>query len=102
MHRAGGPISLHYDMDSILVGVSPDEPFLGWIPQDLIGGFFSLAGLDAETSRQVLHGVRLAGGFRGRIDARCADGTVQAVDVTIDLDSPQVPGGYTGTFRTVG
>ena len=97
----GGTVTLHYDADSILVGVTPDEPFLGWMPGDLIGKFFSLAGLDEQSSRQVLHGVRLAGGFHGRIDAHCADGTRQPVEVTVALDAPQTPGGYTGTFRTI-
>lgn len=47
-------VELVYGADLFLRAVSPHEPFLGYDPDDIIGTFFSPAGLDEVAVRAVL------------------------------------------------
>lgn len=89
-------VTLHFDSSSILVAVDPHEPFLGWDPDDLLGRFFSLAGLDETTTAVILAEARRRGGLRGPVEARHADGTKTTVEVVIEFGGDHAAGGYSG------
>ncbi|MEY3732990.1 MAG: hypothetical protein RL347_349 [Actinomycetota bacterium] len=95
-HSAVRQVTLHFDSSSILVAVDPHETFLGWDPDDLLGRFFSLAGLDETTTAVILAEARRRGGLRGPVEARHADGTKTTVEVTIEFGSDHAVDGYSG------
>ncbi|MGI9197211.1 MAG: winged helix-turn-helix domain-containing protein [Candidatus Nanopelagicales bacterium] len=58
---ASPSVLLTFDPESVLLDVSPLVPFLGWVPGDVIGRYFSLAGIDADMSRRTLEAIASAG-----------------------------------------
>jgi len=89
-------VTLHFTAESVLRGVRPHAPFLRWNPDDIVGRFFSLAGLDAEDSAAMLAALRRSGGMKGSIQAHRGDGSHEIVDVVIELGTPCEPDGYQG------
>jgi hypothetical protein len=80
-------VRLSFDLDSTLLAVEPHRPFLGWQPEQIIGTYFSLAGLDPLTSVGVIRALVASGQFetKGEITAICGDGSRVLVDVRIRL-----------------
>ena len=60
-HAPPTAVTLHFDADSTLLAVEPHASFLGWDPDAVIGSYFSLAGLDQESSRVTLEALASAG-----------------------------------------
>lgn len=94
-------VTLVYDAESTLISVDSEEPFLGWDPERIVGTFHSLAGLDAEGSRNLFMAMiasgRLSSG--GRFAVHRADGSVVDALVSLRLDAPD--GTLTGYTVTV-
>ena len=85
--RHAMPFRLHYDGDHVLTGVEPHQPFLGWNPDEVIGTYFSLAGLDREATAQAMAALSALGQDHdlGRSPVRRADGTSAIVDIRLRL-----------------
>jgi len=49
-----GVIELFFDRDLILREVRPHEPFLGYVPEEVIGAYFSPTGLTRDQVRQTI------------------------------------------------
>jgi DNA-binding winged helix-turn-helix (wHTH) protein len=90
-------VTLEYDRGSTLIRIHPHEEFLGWDPQRIIGGYFSLAGLSLEATEVVLasmlDGSSTIDRIEGPMTARCSDGSTVEVYVVI---TPTDAGGYVG------
>jgi hypothetical protein len=80
-------VRLTCDLDSTLLAVDPYQPFLGWQPDQIIGSYFSLAGLDPPVSAGIIRALTGSGKLetKGRISAICSDGTPVLADVRIRL-----------------
>jgi len=87
-------VALDFDADSILLSVNPHEPFLGWHPDDIVGKYFSPAGLSAQSSREVLAHVAAGGGVAGHLPMATGDSGFVTVFATISVD--MVDGEITG------
>lgn len=87
-------VTLDFDADSTLLSVTPNEPFLGWHPDGIVGIYFSPAGLDAHASREVLAHLAAGGGVAGLLPMATGDGGFVTVFATISVDT--VDGEITG------
>lgn len=96
------PVTLIYDVDLILVDVSPRVPIIDWEPDDIIGRYFSPFDSDEATARALIETL-LADGTRhigGVMNVRCRDGSLSAVHshTIIELDPD---GAFTGCRTTL-
>ena len=87
-------VTLEFDADSVLLAVTPHEPFLGWHPDNIVGGYFSMAGLDASASREVVKHMASTGGVAGPLPI--VDGDGQALTVLMVVTIEQQDGVVTG------
>ena len=95
-------VTLHFDEHSTLLAVEPHELFLGWDPQQIIGSYFSLAGLDQASTLAALSGWMAAGIIEQEITvpAKGADGTTTPVTAVLRLDVQDGRfAGYSGEIR---
>ena len=98
------PIRLEYNRDHVLISVEPRQPFLGWIPEDIIGTHFSLGGLSVEASDRVVAALISVGSEHslGRNAVRQADGSSAVVDIVLHLELDQGElKGYWGEVRVL-
>ena len=98
------PFILRYDSDHVLTSVEPHQPFLGWDPDDVVGNYFSLSGLDRERTVQAM-GALLALGpdhEMSHTPVLRADGSWAVVDIRWCLTVEEgLLGGYTGDVRVL-
>lgn len=98
------PFRLHYDGAHRLIRVEPLQAFLGWDPHALIGNYFSLAGIDRDTTDRIVSGLLEAGAVHrlGPTLARKADGEPVTVDITLYLEGEGGSlAGYVGEVRVL-
>ena len=98
------PFRLHYDGDHVLTAVEPHQPFIGWNPDDVIGTYFSLAGLDRETTARAMEALLALGRDHqiSRTPVMRSDGTPAIVDIRLCLTMEDgVLMGYTGDVRVL-
>ena len=81
------PFRLQFDGDHVLTAVEPHQPFLGWDPDDVIGDYFRLAGLDRQATDQAMRALMDVGNDHdlGRSPVRRADGTSAMVGIRLRL-----------------
>ena len=90
-------VILEFDADSVLLAVTPHEPFLGWHPDDIVGDYFSMAGLDAATSREVVRHMANTGGVSGPLPIVDGDGQNRTVHMVVTIHQQDgVVTGYRG------
>ena len=80
--------TLYFDADSTLLAVEPHAPFLGWDPEQVIGSYFSLAGIDPSASKLALDSLVATGqaDHRVALAAVTSDGAVSPVMATLRLE----------------
>ena len=102
--RRAVPFRLHYDSDHVLTGVEPHQAFLGWDPDEVIGTYFSLAGLDRGATERAM-GALVALGHDHELHRTLvlgADGTPALVDMRLLLTVEEgVLTGYVGEVRVL-
>lgn len=99
---AGRTVTLTFDAESVLLSVEPRMPFLGWDPQEIIGTYFSLAGMDPESSRRALDALVKLGEMvtLHRIPAHDARGEVHTLEGRLTLQVHEgVLQSYAGEVR---
>lgn len=90
-------VILDFDADSVLLAVTPHEPFLGWHPDDIVGDYFSMAGLDAAASREVVKHMANTGGVAGPLPVLDGDGHSRTVPMVVTIHQQDgVVTGYRG------
>lgn len=90
-------VILDFDADSVLLAVTPHEPFLGWHPDDIVGDYFSMAGLDAAASREVVKHMANTGGVAGPLPVLDGDGHSRTVPMVVTIHQQDgVVAGYRG------
>ena len=102
--RRAVPFRLQYDGDHVLTGVEPHQAFLGWDPDEVIGTYFSLAGLDRGATERAM-GALVALGHDHELHRTLvlgADGTPALVDMRLLLTVEEgVLTGYVGEVRVL-
>ena len=98
------PFRLHYDGNHVLTAVEPHQPFIGWDPDDVIGTYFSLAGLDRETTARSMEALLALGHDHelSRAPVLRSDGTPATVNIRLRLaveDGELI--GYVGEVRVL-
>ena len=98
------PFRLHYDGNHVLTAVEPHEPFIGWDPDDVVGTYFSLAGLDRETTARSMEALLALGHDHefSRTPVLRSDGTRATVSIRLRLaeeDGELI--GYVGEVRVL-
>lgn len=98
------PFRLHYDGNHVLRAVEPHQPFIGWDPDEVIGTYFSLAGLDRETTERTMEAMLALGHEHQMSRTRVlrSDGSPAVVDILlrITVEDGEVTG-YTGDVRVL-
>ena len=90
-------VVLEFDADSVLLAVTPHEPFLGWHPDDIVGDYFSMAGLDAAASRELVKHMANTGGVAGPLPVLDGDGHSRTVPMVVTIHQQDgVVAGYRG------
>lgn len=79
-------VIIDFDGDSVVRSVSPHAPFLGWHPEDIVGKYFSLAGLDPDSSRMALEQLAPIGILASPIPIVDGDGVARTVVVTVTVN----------------
>ena len=71
---------LTFDLESRLVGIAPDGPFLGWEIERILGSPFAIAGLDLLVVERIVNILR-----------RAADGVVDGPQSVTHADGRRIP-----------
>ena len=99
------PFVLHYDGNHVLTAVEPHQPFLGWEPDEVIGGYFSLAGWDQDMTARGMESLMAMGTDHelGHSLALCANGSSALVNIRLRLYVEDAfLRGYSGEVRLLG
>lgn len=80
-------VELLIGADFLLRSVTPAEPFLGYVPEDIIGTYFSPLGLDQQQLQAVISGLLASGTMHldGQALLRTGDGDQSMMRVASDV-----------------
>lgn len=96
-------VTLTFDADFILTDISPRVPIFDWLPEEIIGHYFSPSDRDEAAMRSLAEAFMSAEVqvISGIVNVRCRDGSLVAATshTSIDRDDGGAFAGYTTTLR---